>query len=159
MSIDCTIDNAGCIVCPALPAVTAVPARVVSSPNYGWNAGANSVSLLDGNVSVTDTIDLAPVDIFVGLKSTREVVGAPMLLGYALRFYSAGTSVLYEVWEAGKKVRNAVAYTLGTSWEIRRVNGVVSYYVNSVLLHESTVPSRGPVLVSSCLYAATDQIP
>lgn len=159
MTTDCYVDASGCVVCPEMAASPGRPASTTSSPGYGWNSGANSQGMLDGDVFVMDTIDTAPVDLFVGLKPTRANTGAPATLAYALRFFSVGSSVMFEVWEAGHKVRGAAGYTLGTTWEIRRVNGVVTYYVAGAAVYESRTPSRVPVLVSACLYAAGDAIP
>lgn len=159
MSTDCYVDADGCVVCPALAGSPGRPASTITSPGYGWNAGANSVALLDGDVFVTDTLDAAPVDLFVGLKASRANVGAPATLAYGLRFFSLGGAVRVELWEAGRKVRDAVVFTLGNTWEIRRVNGVVTYYLAGSAVRESPTPSREPVLVSACLYAAGDAIP
>lgn len=159
MSTDCYVDAGGCIVCPQVIGSPGRPATTTSSPAYGWNAGANSQAVLDGDVSVTDTIDSAPVDLFVGLKASRKHVGAPATLTHALRFTSVGAGVVYEVWEQGRKMRAAATYTLGNTWEIRRVNGVVTTFVNGLAVYESASPSHGPVLVSACLYSAGDAIP
>ena len=40
----------GCVHCPAIPAVQAVPAHYDAQPVVGWNAGANSIAELAGNL-------------------------------------------------------------------------------------------------------------
>lgn len=159
MGRNCYVDAQGCIVCPALPAEPGSPAKTTVSPHLGWNAGANSIATLDGDVTVKFDIEQAPVDTFVGYLYSRLQVGMPPALAYAFRIFSAGSSVYYQVFERGVAKTAAVLYALATPLEIRRVGGRVTYLVNNKPVLTSTTPSMGALVVSSCLFSAGDTIP
>lgn len=157
--VDCYYDTAGCLVCPAIPASPARPARVQTDPNLGWNAGANSLAMLDGDVRVAFALDALPTGIYVGLKGARRGVTAPELIPHAFYLYSAAGRGFVEVRERGLMRDSPKTYTLGDLLEIRREAGRVSYWLASALLYQSDARSTGPVLVNTCLYSAGDTIP
>lgn len=155
---DCYVDASGCTVCPERPASPGTPSQMIVSANAGWNAGANSIIALDGDVHMGDTLTTVPSDAYVGFKQARDGQTAPFRLQYAFRFYGAGSNALVEIWE-GQQQRTATAsFPLGGAFEIRRVQGVVSYYINGVEVYQSAQPSVGPVLVNACLYTAGDEL-
>lgn len=156
---DCYIDSTGCTVCPPIVAIPYTPARTDTSANFGWNSGANSQAVLDGDLHVVDSVNVAPMDMYIGLKNQRAYVGMPATLNYALRFYSAGASVLYEVWEGPVMRKSAAPYVLAQPFEIRRASNIVSYFINSVLVYTSAARSAGQLIVSLCLYSAGDALP
>lgn len=157
--VDCYVDSSGCLVCPQLDGSPAVPTRTVTSPNLGWNSGANSIQQLDGDVHMVESFSAAPVNVYLGLKYTRVNQTAPYALAYAFRIYQLGTQALYEIWEGSVQRLGAMSYVLGTPLEIVRANGQVTYYVNGLLVYTSGVPSTGPVLVNACLFSAGDTLP
>ncbi len=156
---DCYVDGYGCIVCPEVLASPGAPAKTVTSNNPGWNAGANSITVLDGDLHVVDALAAAPVDMYFGLKYSRAGVGAPFMLAYAFRIYSLAHTTVYEIWEGPQMRAAAASYTLGATLEIRRVGGIVSYWAAGAQVYQSAVPSSGPLLVSACLYSAGDSLP
>lgn len=158
-STDCYYDAAGCLVCPEIPPSVGHAARVVSEPNLGWNSGANSVVMRDGDVRLAFTIDAIPAGTYVGLKGSRSGVTAPELITHAFYIYGIAGAAFVEVRERGARQGAASAYTLGDLLEIRREGGRVSYWLAGVKLRDSQLPSYGPVLVNACLYSAGDTIP
>ncbi len=156
---DCYIDGSGCIVCPSTAGSPGSPSYTQTLPNAGWNAGANSIAMLDGDLTVTYAFTAAPVDTFVGYSYTRRTVGVPNALAFAIRVYTLGTSTYLQVYEKGVAVGAPSPYTLGNTIEIRRVAARVTYFNNSKPIYTSPTVSFGPMVVSSCLYTAGDSIP
>lgn len=157
---DCYYDSDGCLVCPEVPASTGHATRVVTDANLGWNAGANSIAMLDGDVRMAIAPDAIPAGMFVGLKGSRVGPTAPELLTHAFYIYAAALGKAFvEVRERGVLVGVATAYTLGSLLEIRRDGGRVSYWIAGAKVRDSAVASRGPVLVNACLYSAGDTLP
>lgn len=155
---DCYLDASGCTVCPECPGVAAVPTQIITSANAGWNAGANSITALDGDVHMGDVLSAAPSDAYVGFKQTRDGQVAPYRLQYAFRFYALGNTPIMEVWEGSTRCTQPSVFPLGGSFEIRRVDGTVSYYVNGAPVYESAQPSFGALVVNACLYSAGDSL-
>lgn len=157
--MDCYFDTNGCLVCPAIPAAPAQPASVRVLPNLGWNAGANSVHVLSGDVSLKDALTEAPAGIVIGLKTSRLLQTEPTLIDHALYFYTVAGVVFVEIHELGVQVGQAVEYPLGTPFEIRRIGSTVLYFVGGLLLATAAAKSLLPVLVNTCLYSAGDLVP
>ena len=156
---DCFIDASGCMVCPATDGAPATPTRVITSANLGWNAGANSILKLDGDVHMVEAITAVPVDTYLGFKYARANQTQPYRLAYAFRIYKLGTQASYELWEGTAQRVGANPYVLGTPLEIVRASGQVTYFVNGSLVYSSAVPSKGPLLVNACLFSAGDTLP
>lgn len=156
---DCYTDSNGCTVCPEIPASPAVPPRVISDARTGWNAGANTIDELTGDVHAVWSFDTAPAGVFIGLKSSRKQPTEPSLIPHALYVYASGGHAFVEIREAGKKKGTAVMYTLGDALEIRRVGATITYYVNDVLLGSSPSNLGSVVVANACLYTAGDSVP
>lgn len=155
----CTYDAAGCLVCPEIPAQPAQPAQVITDPLLGWNAGANSITVLDGDLRVADTLDALPTGIVIGLKASRAGPTAPELITHGLYLYAAAGKCFVEVRESGLRVGTPQALAIGDTFEIRREAGRVSYWLAGVHWMHSARRSTGPVLVNACLYSAGDSLP
>jgi hypothetical protein len=106
-----------------------------------------------------DTLSTVPSDAYVGFKQIRGSQTAPYRLQYAFRFYGFGNSALAEVWEGMAQRTSTISVPVGAAYEIRRVRGVVSYYLNGAKVYESTRPSFGALIVNACLYTARDSLP
>lgn len=156
---DCYLDRNGCVVCPQVAAAPAVPPRVTTSANFGWNAGANSVAVLDDDVHMVESFSAAPVDVFLGFKYTRDGQTAPYGLAYAFRLYALGVNCIFEIWEGPLQCVGPSPYTLGQPLEIIRLGGQVLYNVNGAQVYASSKRSSGPLLVNACLFSAGDTLP
>lgn len=156
---DCYIDASGCVVCPEVEAEPAASPIAIVDPLLGWNAGANSIAVLDGDVRVTDALEAIPVGIVVGFKGHRNGVTAPELIDHGLYFYGLDGRCYIEVMESGRRVGAPAEYTLGSLFEIRREAGKVSYWINQAKWLDSQKRSTGPVLVNACLFSGGDTLP
>lgn len=160
MGIDCFVDDSGCVVCPALPAVADQPARVETKPVVGWNAGANSIAVLEGGLHVE--IDNMPPNVagaMLGLRSPRGQIYVPWLEEHAFYFFSTGGVDFVQVMESGAAMLGSpIVRANGDSFDIRRFGGYVTYWVNGEKVYSSAVKSLGPKLVTGMLYASGDTI-
>lgn len=156
---DCYFDSAACLVCPEIPPSPGTPPRIVTDPNLGWNAGANSITVLGGDVYVQDSLDVAPSGMIIGFKTTRANNTDPTQILHGLYFYPVGDAVFADIRERGRLVGAPQHYTLGTPWTIRRVGEEISYWLGNVLLARTRALSLDALLVNACLYAAGDSVP
>lgn len=156
---DCYYTPDGCVVCPELPAVAAQPASAITNPQIGWNAGANSIAQLSGDVHVMDSFATCPNGIVIGFKANRFNQTNPAGILHGLYFYRVGNNAFVEARELGQRVGSTLAYPPGGLWEIRRVGSNVSYWLNNARMAQSPARTLGAVLVNACLYAASDEVP
>jgi hypothetical protein len=159
MSTGCRLDVSGCLVCPEIPATPGSPARTTVDENLGWNAGANSVAELAGDVSVSDALDAVPNGLVVGLRSVRAAIYDPSLVDHAFMFTGVGSHCFATIVERGSQVGQPQAYALGTKFEIRRVGSKVYYLLGGQLLAMRNALTLAPVIVTACIYAAGDELP
>lgn len=156
---DCYGTPDGCIVCPQLPAVPYAPDSAVTDPRLGWNAGANSIAMVAGDLHVTDTVAVPPAGLVIGLKAVRNNQTDPADVLHGLFFYRNGGQPRVEVREQGARIGIAHNYAAGAAWEIRRVGAWITYLVAGVVLAKTPAKTLGPMLVNACLYAAQDGVP
>lgn len=150
-------DADGCTVWPECPGQSYVPAQIVEQPVLGWNAGANSITELDGNLHTVFTMP-AVAGAVIGLRSGRARQTMPELIEHGLYFNSAAGVHLVHVVERGLGATGTITRALGDSFEIRRVDGQVTYWRNGKLLYRSTSRSTGVKVVTACLYASGDNV-
>lgn len=159
MPIDCYFDDDGCYVCPAEPAQPAIPYSRTVDPLLGWNAGADSVTTLAGDVHVTWSVDDLPAGIALGLKSTRLLPAELALLDHGLFVFPVAGEAFVQVIENGRQIGTPQAYVLTTTLEVRRVGSVMTYWNNGVLLASTKAHTAGALIVNACLYSAGDSVP
>lgn len=149
-----------CTDYPATPYQPAVPARYESTPTFEWNAGANSITELDGDVVVTVTGQNAAVGIVVGLADDRELPqGQYERISHGFYFHTNTSGhLLYDIIESGSIRTGGGTYTSTTVFELLRVGGVVTYLVDGALRRTSSTSSSGVVFVGTSLYATGDTI-
>jgi hypothetical protein len=155
---DCYFDGSGCLICPEQEAAPAVPARVDHQVVIGWNAGANSIAVQDGNLHVVVTNQALVAAVVVGLKSDRDRQTVPDLIEHGWYFQSLAGVGVAQVIERGVTKTMVAAYDFSDAFELRRVNGLVTYLKNDAAVYTSTVPSLGSKVVNSCLYASGDNV-
>lgn len=148
-----------CTTYPAVPGVPGTPGQVFSEPSNTWDAGANSVVELDGDVRLKFVTPHA-VGAVVGLTGTRDAVGSYTRMSHAFYFhYTMGGRPVCQAMEHGEAVTHEAAHNADSEFSIERVNGEVSYYVDDVLLHRSTLTSEGVVSAGCALYSSGDRVP
>lgn len=168
MSEDCTLDPVtGCIICPDIPPTPPVPGGINYITILGWNAGANSVDELDGDIEMVTYMSMSDTGAVVGFKQGRGGIGIPELITHGFVFQRGIDGLdLFGIVENGTTIMSSLTREsdLGDVFWITRLGGVVSYYVNSSVpgfdspLYVSTLRSVGPCVVGGCLYASGDDI-
>ncbi|HGM6931341.1 TPA: hypothetical protein ACKQDF_000806 [Stenotrophomonas maltophilia] len=143
----------------AEPAVPSTPPRMEYLSGFDWDAGANSMVDLDGDVAMSLTMGRA-VGVVVGLCP----LGSPGLIDparvqHGLYFHqSAGGRLQACVIEAGRRVSPIRFYGPADVWSLRRIGGTVSYVHDGDHFYTSMRSSSGQVMVGCAMYATGDFI-
>lgn len=149
----------GCITYPELPYIAPTPARLVYHNDFSWNAGANSVDQLDGDVVCAFSMGRV-VGVVVGFTQDREGVEDFARMSHAFSFsQSEAGEMQVRVMEAGKIRSAPMTYNDTTAFELRRINGAVSYCMDGAAVYVSRVVSSGTLSVGTSLYATGDEAP
>ncbi|GAA0721253.1 hypothetical protein [Dokdonella soli] len=156
--VTCTTDINHCIVCPPLPAIPEVLPTYTNIPNAGWNAGANSIAMLDGDLYTQFGLPTECAGIVIGFKAFRAWATVPTLVAFGLYLSNAGGHQYVNVIENGVNMTAPVLCASSDVFTIGRYGGVVGYKRNSTLLYQSSVTSAGPLIVNACLYASGDEV-
>jgi len=136
-----------------------LPDTYVLDPNEGWNAGAISIGLLDGDATYKFQVDGTPAGVVTGLSDPASDTGySYQEIEWAFYISNGG----YRVMENGVDKTPPVASAPTTTvYKIRRVGLEVTYWVDDVLVYTSlNTPSSESsfLLVDASLYAAGDNI-
>jgi hypothetical protein len=150
-------DANGCIVWPACPAVAYVPAHIEQQLVLGWNAGANSITELAGDLHTVFTMP-AVAGVVIGLRSGRAKQTTPDLIEHGLYFATFAGVHMVHVVERGLGATSNLARAESDTFEIRRLAGRVTYWRNGALLYASNARSTGAKVVNACLYASGDSV-
>lgn len=150
----------GCIVYPVQPYVPAVPARFDVTTSMDWDAGANSVDELDGDVRLVFDCKKV-VGVVIGLVAERGDVTDYARMSHAFHFYQTpGGQPQVVVMEFGRAIGTPTPYAPDvTTFEILRVGGAVSYRIDGEVTQQSRVPSAGVVMAGCSVYATDDTVP
>lgn len=148
-----------CINYPAVAYQAARPASVSYANDYGWNAGANSIDSQTGDCELAWTMELA-IGVVCGLASSRADVTdfSRITHGWFFDTDSAGAPRARVV-ESGQLLGGAFGYDATTLFKVRRIAGIVTYWLGADLLRTSTEASVGEVWAGCALYASGDTIP
>ncbi len=148
-----------CYTIPADPGQPYIPSRVEQVPQAAWDAGANSEIELEGDVSLRFNMRRA-TGVVLGLTNDRENVTDRARITHGFFFTStANGGMQAQVIESARTRTSTRTYNEETLFEVRRVEGQVTYWVDGVLAYASRVPSAGQVSVGSVLYATGDVAP
>ncbi len=157
--LDCVLNpDTGCIDCPAIPFIPATPPHLDVTPNPGWNASANSVSMLDGDVHTVFQINSSLGAVACGFKSVRNRLTIPETINYAFYFQSVAGLLFASVVELGHTRVADVEVDPSATFEIRRLAGQVLFLIDGIVVYRSTVRSSGALVVNACMYLAGDSI-
>lgn len=146
---------------PGTPEVPATPPSVHVETHLGWDSGANSVQVLEGDVEVRFTMERRVIGAVIGFAFDRDAVPEPSRIAYGFQFVfdphpAGGVFVV----EAGSRKTLIRACAPGVEYSIRRSGGEVRYYIADELVYASRVPAgSGPISVASSLYASGDALP
>jgi hypothetical protein len=157
---DCYYDEAGCLVCPEQAAQDYLPPSIENRAVVGWNAGANSLVMLDGDLRAKFDMPLGEIGTIIGLKGDRAKPTNPALIEHGWYFQKGGSTDLVQPIERGVTIGSPITgRTADTVFEIRRIQGLVSYWKDGVKVYTSALPSAGVKVVNCCLYASGDTVP
>jgi hypothetical protein len=155
---NCTVNGAGCIVCPEIPEVPAQPGFYDVSALVGWNGGANSQLALGGDLLLRFTMGFA-TSVVCGIRHERDDPTNPYRIANGFLFVAAAGSVgLFSVIEHGREKTSRTLREEGDVFELRRVGDRVSYYRNDELVYTAEDETPGTVIATGCLYASGDAI-
>jgi hypothetical protein len=127
------------------------------SNNEGWNAGARSKKVCDGDFQLQFSLAASTAGACIGLNNS-DTDASFREIKHAFMFQrNAGQGNVF-VYESG--VRKAILGTFVNAdrFTIRRNGSVITYLKNDTILYTSAVPSIGPMFVDTSLYAAGDSI-
>jgi hypothetical protein len=146
------------VVCPEVPAVAAVPTTFTRDTIVGWNAGANSVRELDGDLQAVIPLPPRVSAVVIGLNHGRRAQTTPDLVEHGFYFQSLNGVDRYQVIERGATRTASLPRVASDVFSIRRVKGEVQYRINDTEVYRSAVKSSGPVRLNCCLYTSGDQV-
>lgn len=147
-----------CVFYPEQKAVEERSAYVIYEDSAGWNAGANSVDQLDGDVELVFTQPPA-TGVVIGFTQNRDDPAGRDRITHGFYFHRnlAGRPVA-QVIESGVTKSDELPHTSGIEWRIQRASGVVRYLADGEVVCQSLVPSDGVLSVGCALYANTDAV-
>lgn len=144
---------------PGAPAVAAVPPKTEYKKWQEWNAGANSIAELDGDV-YTEFPGPVAVGAYVGFfeGGTRDPQNYDAMVA-AFRFASSPTGPKWTIKDGARSVSiTNTSYTTSDKFRIERANGVMIFLVNGIEVYRSKRASAGPLRVGTTLYASGDKV-
>lgn len=157
--VDCYYDNNDCQICPEQQTKPAVPGHITYNVDHGWDAGANSVQELDGDLRLILNPDFIALGAMIGFRTGRADVTNIARIEHGVYVQTATGVVGVSVVERGRTVTPAKAMQKTDVIEVRRENGTVTVRVNDVVWYMSATRSVGPKVVGGCLYSSGDQLP
>lgn len=149
----------GCYVVPAQSAIPSAPSRVEILPWFEWNAGANSVASHEGDARVVFTM-VPAVGVVLGFAPDRDDPTNMLRVTHGFSFTkSANDDARAQIIEAGVTKGGVHTYDDETEFQVRRVSGVVTYWIDGEMIYVSRTPSVGEIIVGTALYASGDAAP
>lgn len=149
----------GCVVTPACPGSTYAPGYSINQPILQWNSGANSVTEITGNASLSFSQPVGQTGVTIGYKTSRLLATVPNLITHGFYFTSLAGVSYAQIVERGQTIGAAFVYAGTDTFMINRANGVVTYVWNGTLLYTSTQLSFDTILTNACMYASGDEAP
>lgn len=152
-----------CITVPGQPYIPGVPSYVEDLPVLGWNGGANSIAQHDGDCYFKFGVDATLVGVVAGLGPPNRNPSNFARLTHAFQLASVNGLLVWRIVEGGAPVGNQVVqFDADDEFYIRRVRGIVQYFINSMdqagLKHTSQVRSEGLLRAGAVLYASGDKV-
>lgn len=148
-----------CTSIPEQPAVAERSAYVKYESSTGWDAGANSVDQLDGDVELVFSQPPA-TGVVVGFAMDREDPTDRSRVTHGFFFHRnlAGSPVA-QVIESGATKTDEFAHLSTTEWRVQRIGGAVRYLMDGNVIFRSATPSAGVLSVGCSIYASGDEVP
>lgn len=133
-----------------------LPDTYILDPNEGWNAGAISLGLLDGDATYRFQVPGTVAGVVTGLSDPAFNQGfGYQEIQYAFYISNGG----YRIMEGGIDKTAPVASTGTTVYSIIRAGESLYYAVDGTVVYQSLIPVTSSfVLVDASLYAGGDAI-
>lgn len=136
----------------------AVPAVMAPDYNDGWNAGADSIASISGNLRVLFSVDMSGGGA-VGLMRGRDFVFDFTAIANAFYFANTGSGLRVFVMERGVVRTEGRPASANNEFEIRRERGVVTYSIDGQVVYTSPELSYGELRVGTSIFHGGDGIP
>lgn len=147
-----------CKTYPAIPAVPSRPSYYTSEVDEGWNAGANSVKQLSGDVFLAFTQPQVR-GAAMGFVASRDTPDDYARITHGFMFTSDAIGrPTWAIMESGRLLTNPAVYAPTSVFRIERANGVVSYLLDGSLIMISQTESIGQVMAGCSLYSSGDAV-
>lgn len=144
---------------PAVPAIPPVPPQTKVTNLYGWDAGANSKTVIDGPCRVRFTQPVV-VGCVLGLTTDRAAVPAVGRYAHAFYFYQTSSGApRFALREFDRVFQSDNTYAPDDTFEIRFAGGRAEYFHNDVSIRRSRSAATGELSVGTTLYASGDRAP
>lgn len=147
-----------CTTCTGQPAIAPRPARVVQVANPGWNAGANSIQRLDGDLRAEWTVNERTVGAVCGLANTPRVATDVSAITHGWYAFTANGVMLAQPYERGRPKGTSQVITDASVLSIERNAGEVEYFIDGDSHYESIAPSSGAQLIGCTLFSPDDGV-
>lgn len=138
------------------PAVAGVPGRDaanVTDSQIGWNGGAQSLAVLDGDFVMHCVVSSIAQGVLVGVQPAGLPSGDFSAITHGILISGAKPSAV----ESGASRITGSQFSGDISVRIQRIGKVVTYEAGS-LAYTSTAESSGPMVMSAVMYAGTDYV-
>jgi len=153
-----TPTGAGCFRFPAVSGSLPVQARRVDTTANAWDSGAHSVRVIAGDACLAFTVNAVSGVVCGFTPSNTPPSADPARVRHGwLVAYINGVATA-RVIEDGLVRTGVFAAAVGTTLEVRRVGGTVTYWQGAQLRHTSSTASVGPIKVATSLYGTEDAI-
>ncbi|MCD5994147.1 hypothetical protein KDX38_11040 [Pseudomonas sp. CDFA 602] len=138
---------------PAVAPVAGRDAQTITDSQVGWNAGAQSLVVIDGDFIALATINSSAIGVLVGIQPAGSPSGDLNTPTHAVRISNRRPSVV----ERGLSKVSGNEFSGDLQVQIQRVGRTITYRVGSIA-YTSDVDSTGPVSMASVLYAGGDYV-
>lgn len=147
-----------CNTVPAVIGVTAQPAYIETVAIDGWNAGANSIAICNGDCYFKWDVNDDIVGAVAGIGPVDRPSYNYAQLTHAFQILTLGGVRVYQVVELGAYRGELAEHFSGDDLYIRRVRGIVEYKVGGVVVYTSRTRSVGSIRAGGVLYLSGDLI-
>ena len=158
MPINCTTDPiTQCVDCPGIPTTPAQLPTLVSTPIFGWNAGALSVQHLGAACYTEFSVGPMAAGV-VGLVDDFSDVTDPTQVRLGWYVAAVGGRTTASAYERGQLVSSPRVVRPSTALRIERIGTLARYLVDGEVIHTSQHTALGMLAVQASLYASGDTV-
>jgi len=141
---------------PAYSVTTVVPSTTTQVIDYGWNASAISREFFNVDGEVSFSIKASSIGVVAGINNADTSAGSAY---EAIKFGIKSSQGKYQVVESGVTKTALTAFTNTSVFKIKISFGVVTYYVDNVLIYTSlATPDYLTSVLDVSFYASGDAI-